>query len=81
MDQLPGDGQAKASTTVFSGRAAVALVKGIKNPCTHIFRDTDPGVLYNDETITLSVFRTIASFKRNRDTALIGELDRVADQI
>ena len=80
MDQALGDGQAQASATILAGCRNIGLRKSFKDAVELVRRDANPCVLYPKLQPLLPI-RQDLFFDVNVDSALLGELDGIADQV
>lgn len=74
------DGEPETGTSVASCRGAVDLGEAIEDRSESFFGDTDTGIA-NDDFEFVFDFAGVGDFHFDKDFALLGELDGVADEV
>ena len=80
FDQLAGDGQPQAGAAVLARRGAIHLREALEDGGLPFRRDADAGILHREAHLHLLV-RLFERFGADDNLALVGEFDRVADEV
>ena len=75
LDEPLRDREAKPGAALLAGRAAVDLLELLEDALLVVRRDARPGVAHRD------VEEAVGGAGRDLDRALVGELDRIADEV
>src|SRR5262249_27682786 len=75
LDDLLGNGEAKASTALSLGICCIDLMELLEDSSPLLFRDSGAGVHHADREVS------IRNFGDDADLTCIGELDRIADEV
>ena len=80
VDQLPGDGEAQTGPAVLARLEGVDLREGLEDVLDLLLGDAETGVLHGDAQTEPALFLA-GDDGVNRDVALLGVLDGVAEQV